>query len=100
MTNRDRDQDPQEIDQTVDQDSDPPLDDPLGIAHEPVARDANDVHASNDPDEVARRRARARGESDGEVKTGLGELNDDGHGATSIDMGYGGDGNTIKRSRP
>ena len=35
------------------------LDDPLGIADAPVPQDANDFHATNDPDEVAQRRARA-----------------------------------------
>jgi hypothetical protein len=30
-------------------------DDPLGIANVPVLKDANDVHATNDPVEVARR---------------------------------------------
>jgi hypothetical protein len=41
------------------------LDDPLGIADAPVPKDADDIHATNDPDEVARRCARARGENDG-----------------------------------
>lgn len=73
-----------------------PLDDPLGIADAPVPQDANDIHATNDPDEVARRRARARGE--GTETTGLGnDVNEDGFGATSIDMGYGGEGNAVKR---
>jgi hypothetical protein len=75
------------------------LDDPLGIADEPVPQDADDIHATNDPDEVARRRARALGESDGETR-GIGnDVNEDGHGATSIDMGYGGEGNAVKRNR-
>jgi hypothetical protein len=78
----------------------PSLDDPLGIAGAPVPKDANDIHATNDPDEVARRRARARGETEPEVR-GLGEdVNDDGFGATAIDMGYGGEGNALKRNRP
>ena len=75
------------------------LDDPLGIADAPVARDADDIHATNDPDEVARRRARMLGESDGEVRTGPGDINEDGFGATSIDMGYGGEGNAVKKTR-
>lgn len=75
-----------------------PLDDPLGIADAPVPQDENDFHATNDPDEAARRRARALGKADGEVKTGLGDLNEDGFGATSIDMGYGGEGNAVKRN--
>ena len=44
------------------------LDDPLGIADAPVPKDANDIHATNDPDEVARRRARARGETEPTVR--------------------------------
>ena len=69
------------------------------IADAPVPQDANDFHATNDPDEVASRRARALGEKDGEVRTGPGDINDDGHGATSIDMGYGGEGTDVKPSR-
>ena len=80
-------------------DNELPLDDPLGIADEPVARDANDVHATNDPDEVARRRARARGEAEGEVRGPGADINEDGFGATSIDMGYGGEGNAVKKTR-
>ena len=73
-----------------------PLDDPLGIAHAPVPKDANDFHATNDPDEVAQRRNRALGESDGEIVGPGADVNEDGHGATSIDMGYGGEGNAVK----
>ena len=76
-----------------------PLDDPLGIADAPVPKDADDFHATNDPDEVARRRARALGENDGTVRGPGEDVNDDGFGATSIDMGYGGEGNAIKRNR-
>lgn len=73
------------------------LDDPLGIDDAPVPKDANDVHATNDPDEVARRRARALGEN--ETVRGPGsDINDDSFGATSIDMGSGGEGNAIKRN--
>jgi hypothetical protein len=75
------------------------LDDPLGIADQPVPRDADDIHATNDPAEVARRRARALGESDGEVRGVGSDVNDDGFGATAIDMGYGGEGNAVKRNR-
>jgi hypothetical protein len=75
------------------------LDDPLGIADEPVPRDPDDIHATNDPDEVAQRRARALGESDGEVTRTPGDINEDGFGATSIDMGYGGEGNAVKKPR-
>jgi hypothetical protein len=77
----------------------PSLDDPLGIADAPVPTDANDFHATNDPDEVARRRARARGETEPEVRGPGDDVNDDGFGATSIDMGYGGEGNAIRKNK-
>ena len=76
-----------------------PLDDPLGIADEPVPQDENHIHATNDPDEVARRRARALGEADGEWRGPGSDINDDGHGATSTDMGYGGEGNAVKKQQ-
>jgi len=79
-------------------DTDQTLDDPLGIADAPVPQDANDFHATNDPDEVAQRRARALGKRDGEVLRHPGDINEDGHGATSIDMGSGGEGNAIKKT--
>jgi len=91
MDNRDRSDDLRDKDQS--------LDDPLGIADAPVPHDANDIHATNDPDEVRQRRARMLGKRDGEIKTGLGELNEDGFGATAIDMGSGGEGNAIKKTR-
>ena len=72
------------------------LDDPLGIAHEPVSPDGN-IRASMDEDSVRRRRKRALGE-DVEVRTGLGELDAD-PGVTGIDMGSGGNGTDIKPSR-
>jgi hypothetical protein len=75
------------------------LDDPLGIADAPVPKDANDPHATNAPDEVARRRARALGETDETVRGAGDDINDDAFGATSIDMGYGGEGNALKRNR-
>lgn len=76
-----------------------PLDDPLGIADAPVPKAPDDIHATNDPDEVAARRARALGEKDGEIRTTPGDVNEDGFGATSIDMGYGGEGNAVKKNR-
>jgi len=76
-----------------------PLDDPLGIADAPVPQSPDDVHATNDPDEVAARRARALGEKDGGFRSGPGDINEDGFGATSIDMGYGGEGNAVKKQR-
>jgi hypothetical protein len=76
------------------------LDDPLGIADAVVPQDANDIRATNDPAEVAQRRARALGEADGETRGVGSDINEDGFGATSIDMGYGGEGNAVKRNRP
>ena len=78
----------------------PSLDDPLGIADAPVPKDENDIHATNDPDEVARRRARARGETEPTVRGPGADVNDDGFGATAIDMGYGGEGNAIRKNQP
>ena len=72
------------------------LDDPLGIANEPVTPDGT-IRASHDEESVRRRRKRALGE-DVEVKTGLGEL-DANPGAAGIDMGSGGHGTDIKPSR-
>ena len=82
MDNRDRD--------------DLDLEDPLGIAHHPVTPDAR-VRASNDEASARRRRKRALGE-DVEEGPAVGGA-DDPEGATGIDMGSGGDGHGIKRSR-
>jgi hypothetical protein len=71
------------------------LDDPLGIANEPVTPDGT-IRASNDEESVRRRRKRALGE-DVEVRTGD-ELDGD-PGVTGIDMGSGGDGTDLRRSR-
>ena len=75
------------------------LEDPLGIKHAPVPQAPDDIHATNDPDEVAMRRERALGERDGETRGMGSDVNEDGHGATSIDMGYGGEGNAVKKDR-
>ena len=72
------------------------LDDPLGIADVPVTPDGN-IRASNDEESVRRRRRRALGE-DVEVRTSLDELDAD-PGVTGIDMGSGGSGTDLKRSR-
>jgi hypothetical protein len=73
------------------------LDDPLGIAREPVPRDDR-IRASMDEDSVRRRRKRALGSRTDESRTIVGE-SDDPEGATGIDMGGGGDGHGIKQSR-
>ena len=70
------------------------LDDPLGIAREPVSKDPA-IRASNDEESVRRRRKRAGLDEFQERSTGLGDLDMDPHGATSIDMGSGGQGNAI-----
>jgi hypothetical protein len=72
------------------------LDDPLGIAQEPVTPEGT-IRASNDEESVRRRRKRALGE-DVEVRTGLDELDGD-PGVAGIDMGAGGSGTDIKSSR-
>jgi hypothetical protein len=72
------------------------LDDPLGIAHEPVTPDGS-IRASNDEESAHRRRRRALGE-DVEVRTGVDELDAD-PGVAGTDMGSGGSGTDIKRSR-
>ena len=75
------------------------LESPLGISGQPVTRDDR-IHASNDEESVRRRRARAlETEGDDRLTDGLGDLNTDPDGAAGIDMGYGGEGTDIKRSR-
>ena len=73
------------------------LEDPLGIAREPVTKDER-IRASNDEESVRRRRKRALGDSVEEHRTIPG-ASDDPEGATGIDMGGGGDGHGIKTSR-
>ena len=89
MDNRDRDAGEDRMD----------LDDPLGIAQEPVPVTRDDrIRASNDEDEVRRRRRRARGGDIEESRLGVGDLDSDPLGATGIDMGSGGKGTDIKGS--
>jgi len=72
------------------------LEDPLGIAHTPVAKDER-IRASNDEASIRRRRKRAGlGHDVEERRTIVGE-SDDPEGATGIDMGSGGDGHGIKQ---
>jgi hypothetical protein len=72
------------------------LEDPLGIAHSPVPKDDR-IRASGDEESVRRRRKRAGiGPEMEERSTGLGDLDTDPSGATSIDMGSGGQGNAVK----
>ena len=74
------------------------LDDPLGIAREPVSPDGS-IRASNDEESVRRRRKRALGEDEPEETNGMGAYDSENGVGSSIDMGGGGDGNQIKRSR-
>ena len=76
------------------------LESPLGLADEPISKTSSD-HIENSGDPMSRRRrARALGE-DGidRQSSGLGDTNVDPDGAAGIDMGYGGEGTDIKRSR-
>lgn len=72
------------------------LEDPLGIAREPVAKDER-IRASSDEASVRRRRKRALGPRSEDRRTFV-DLADDPEGATGIDMGAGGDGTGIKRN--
>jgi hypothetical protein len=72
------------------------LEDPLGIAREPVTKDDR-IRASSGDDSARRRRRRALGEDVEESSMGLGDLDDDPLGATGIDMGGAGKGTGIKR---
>ena len=74
------------------------LDDPLGIAHEPVTPDGT-IRASNDEESVRRRRRRALGDDEPEQTSGLGAFSGDPDVSSGIDMGYGGEGTDIKPSR-
>lgn len=76
------------------------LENPLGIADEPIVKTAADHLEPGSDSSRRRRRARALGE-DGidRPSTGVGDTNVDADGATSIDMGYGGDGTDVKPSR-
>ena len=70
------------------------LEDPLGIAREPVTKDDR-IRASHDEDSIRRRRRRALGDDEPVETNGLGALNSDSDGASGIDMGYGGEGTDI-----
>ena len=77
------------------------LGDPLGIARQPIAPDAKDPLPETD-DEAAVRRRRARAGLDGHDDRplpGMGDVNADPDGAAGVDVGYGGEGTDIKRSR-
>ena len=92
MDNRDRDFESEERDFETedpkdDSDDSMGLDDPLGIAREPVTKDAR-IRASSDEESVRRRRKRAGlGPELEERSTGLGDLDMDPSGATGTDLG-------------
>ena len=69
------------------------LDDPLGIANEPVTPEGT-IRASHDEDSIRRRRRRALGD-DVEVRTDPDQLDGD-PGVAGTDMGSGGSGTDIK----
>ena len=75
------------------------LESPLGIADEPITKTPSDHLIDDHTPESRRRRARALGE-DGIERDHTGtDINTDPDGAAGIDMGYGGEGTDVKRSR-
>ena len=74
------------------------LDDPLGIAREPVPNTPSEVmHEADDEATIRRRRARAGLDGhDDHPRPGMGDVNVDADGAAGIDMGYGGEGTDVK----
>ena len=68
------------------------LESPLGLADEPIVRNAED-HLEDSADPLRRRR-RALGEDD--LAATESSSRDDHGGASSIDMGYGGEGTDVK----
>ncbi len=75
------------------------LESPLGLADEPIVKtDADHLSSTTSDSSSRRRRARALGE-DGIERTPTIDVDTDADGASSIDMGYGGDGTDIKPSR-
>jgi hypothetical protein len=75
----------------------PNLEDPLGIADEPIVQKPED-HLPHGDHASRKRRIRALGEDGIDHRsTGLGDLNSEHDGATGIDMGSGGSGTDIKR---
>ena len=88
MKHRDHKHDPERID----------LENPLGIADEPITRSpADHLPEDNSEEGLRRQRARALGE-DGVEETKSSSRTDHG-GASSIDMGSGGQGTDLKSSR-
>ena len=65
----------------------------LGISGSPVPKEPGDPTTENDPESVARRRARMR---QGEAEDQAEDTSDQRTGATGIDMGAGGQGTGVK----
>ena len=74
------------------------LENPLGIADEPITRTPSD-HLPDDNTEQGRRRRRARALGEDETSATETSTRTDHGGASSIDMGYGGEGTDLKSSR-
>ena len=88
MAHHDPKHDPEHID----------LENPLGIADEPIARNPDD-HFSQDNSEEGRRRRRARALGEDGMEEPAPPARDDHGGASSVDMGYGGEGTDLKTPR-
>jgi len=74
------------------------LENPLGIADEPIVRTPED-HLPQDDTEEGRRRRRARALGEDETDPTVPSSRTDHGGASSIDMGSGGAGTDLKSSR-
>ena len=88
MEERDRKQHPEHID----------LENPLGIADEPITQTPSD-HLPEDNSEEGRRRRRARALGEDGLEETTTTTRDDHGGASSVDMGYGGEGTDLKTTR-
>jgi hypothetical protein len=88
MEHHDRKRDPDKID----------LESPLGIADEPIVQTPAD-HLPDDNTEEGRRRRRARALGEDGMEETTTTSRDDHGGASSVDMGYGGEGTDLKTTR-
>ena len=88
MEHRDHKSDPEHID----------LENPLGIADEPIARTPSD-HLDDDDTEAGQRRRRSRALGEDGLEAPAPKSRDDHGGASSVDMGYGGEGTDLKTTK-
>jgi len=88
MKNRDLDRDDDRID----------LESPLGLADEPIARSESD-HLGDENSEEAHRRRRLRALGEDGMDGNATASRDDHGGASSMDMGYGGEGTDVKGTK-